>query len=66
MLGVLLTQGIAEQLQTLFVAAFNVVDKTPFEADAHGPVHTDKQHDTGGENGQKELSGNTGSPDFHD
>jgi hypothetical protein len=27
MLGVLLTQGIAEQLQTLFVAAFNVVDK---------------------------------------
>ncbi|CNT71427.1 Uncharacterised protein [Salmonella enterica subsp. enterica serovar Bovismorbificans] len=44
---------------------FDIVNKSAFKTDAHGPMHTDQQHDAGGENRQKQLAGDSGPPDFH-
>lgn len=65
-LGILLAQGIAEHRQPLFIAAFDIVDKPAFKADAHRPVHADQQHDAGGEDRDKQLAGNAGTPELQD
>ena len=65
-LGILLAQGIAEHGQALFVAALDIVNKAAFKADTHRPVHADQQHDAGGEDRDKQLAGNAGTPELQD
>ena len=44
----------------------DVINKAALKADAHRPVHGDQQDNTGGKNRQKELAGNTRTPEFHE
>ncbi|CAH0326992.1 hypothetical protein SRABI106_04856 [Rahnella aquatilis] len=64
MLLVLLLQCVRQQLDTLFIALADVVNKAPFEAHPYAPVHGDQHQRAGTKDGHKQLGSDTRFHDF--